>query len=168
MEKFEDILVNYFGATQPIFDNTTGGLTLSGEKAYKKLKALINKLGAVKVLDKNNVLEALKKIVETHILISQFNLSSELNGLRLAVIGKTLFTYDSWNGSSMTIVVDGIEILTDSVLFTGKNNWGNRSGIYVGKEYLEELIATGAAVQHNTIDHCDVTTSWTLKNHSKN
>lgn len=95
MEKFEDILVNYFGATQPIFDNTTGGLTLSGEKAYKKLKALINKLGAVKVLDKNNVLEALKKIVETHILISQFNLSSELNGLRLAVIGKTLFTYDS-------------------------------------------------------------------------
>ena len=69
---------------------------------------------------------------------------------------------------SLSMMETCIEILTDSVLFTGKNNWGNRSGIYVGKEYLEELIATGAAVQHNTIDHCDVTTSWTLKDNSKN
>lgn len=35
MEKFEDILVNYFGATQPIFDNTTGGLTLSEKRLIK-------------------------------------------------------------------------------------------------------------------------------------
>lgn len=168
MKKFEEILVNYFGGSQPIFDNTTGGLSPSGKKAFKKLKALINELGAVKVLDKNKTLEALKEIVETHVMVSQLDLSSELNGLRLAVIGKKLFTSESWNGSSMAVVVDGIEILTDSVLFTGKNNWGNRSGIYVDKECLEELIAIGKAVQHKTIDHCDVTTSWTLNDNSNN
>lgn len=166
MKKFESILVDYFGATQPVFDDKTGGLTTSGKEAYQKLNKLVNELDAIKVLDKSYSLEVLKEIVEAHIIVTSTNIASDLAALRLALIGKSLYTYDSWNGSSMSIEIDGIEVLSDSILCTGKNFWGNRSGIYIDKSCLEELIATKKAIRHRTIDHCDVTTSWILNNKS--
>lgn len=47
--------------------------------------------------------------------------------------------------------------------FTGPNCWGNRSGIYVDKDCLEELIATGEATKYNTIERCNVQINWKLK-----
>ena len=164
MNTFENLLINYFGCTPPVFDNNTGALTASGKKAFTQLKNLISGLDSIKVLCKEDVIDALNKITETHVLVSSLNsLGPELEHLRKAVVGKSLFEFDTWNMSSMTIIVDGVEILSDSILFTGQNRWGNRSGIYVNKEYLEELIATGEATQHNTIEQCDVLTNWKLK-----
>ncbi len=36
MKKFGTILVDYFGATQRVFDHKTGGLTTSGKEAYQQ------------------------------------------------------------------------------------------------------------------------------------
>ena len=78
--------------------------------------------------------------------------------------GKKMHIYESWNGSSMTIIVENVEIFTKSVLFSGTNSyWGGKSGIYVDIEYLDELLSKGCATKHNTIERCDVTTSWTIK-----
>ena len=77
--------------------------------------------------------------------------------------GRKLHTYDTWNGSSMTITVESAEKHTDSVLFTGTNPWGGKSGIYVDNEFVKTLIKTGEAVKHNEVDHCDVRTTWSLK-----
>lgn len=77
-------------------------------------------------------------------------------------MGKKLHTYDSWNGSSMTIVVEKAELLSNSVLFSGTNNWSVKSGIYVNFEYLEELLYNGSASKHNQIERCDVVTRWTI------
>ena len=79
-----------------------------------------------------------------------------------AIIGKSLYTYNSWNGSSMTINVNTFEILDDSVLFTGKNAWGGCSGIYVNKTDIEELVVKGEATQYDTIEYCDVKIKWRL------
>lgn len=168
MDKFEKILINHFGCTSPVFDANTGGLTTAGKEAFQKLKNLVNELDSLKVIQKSEVIKALRQIVETHVLVSQLeNISPELNQLRMAVVGKSLFTYDSWNSSSMTIIVDGIEIMDKSILFTGNNNWGNRAGIYVNKECLEELLATGCATKHETIDRCDVQITWKLQSKTK-
>ena len=77
--------------------------------------------------------------------------------------GRKLHTYDTWNGSSMTITVENAEMQANSVLFTGTNSWGGKSGIYVDKEFVKPLIKTGEAVKHNEVDHCDVRTTWSLK-----
>ena len=164
MNTFENLLINYFGCATPVFDTNTGGLTASGKKAYRQLKDLISELDSIKVLSKIDVINSLDKITETHVLVSQLNsLNPELEHLRKAVVGRSLFTYDSWNGSSMTITVEGVEILDKSIHFTGPNCWGNRSGIYVDKDSLEELIATGEATKYNTIERCNVQINWKLK-----
>ena len=112
MNTFENLLINYFGCATPVFDTNTGGLTASGKKAYRQLKDLISELDSIKVLSKIDVINSLDKITETHVLVSQLNsLNPELEHLRKAVVGRSLFTYDSWNGSSMTITVEGVEIL---------------------------------------------------------
>ena len=74
-----------------------------------------------------------------------------------------MHTYDSWNGSSMTITVESAEQLSDSVLFTGINAWGGKSGIYVNNDCIASLILTGEAEHHNEIERCDVHKKWTLK-----
>lgn len=78
-------------------------------------------------------------------------------------VGRKLHTYDTWNGSSMTITVENAEMQSNSVLFAGTNSWGGKSGIYVDKEFVKPLIKTGEAVKHNEVDHCDVRTTWSLK-----
>ena len=77
-------------------------------------------------------------------------------------VGRRLSTYDTWNGSSMSIHIENAELASESVLFTGTNSWGGKSGIYVDKEFLKTLIKNGEAVKHNEIDHCDVRTTWSL------
>lgn len=76
--------------------------------------------------------------------------------------GRKLHTYDSWNGSSTTIVVEDVELLNNSALFSGTNYWGGKSGIYVNFEYLDELLDKGSATKHNTIERCDVVTKWNM------
>nr|DAL02862.1 MAG TPA: hypothetical protein [Caudoviricetes sp.] len=80
-----------------------------------------------------------------------------------ATAGRKMFTYDSWDGSSMTITVESAEQISDSVLFTGSNSWGGKSGIYVNNDCVAQLILTGEAEHHNEVDHCDVRTKFTLK-----
>lgn len=77
-------------------------------------------------------------------------------------VGRKLHTYDTWNGSSMTITVESAEQQSDGVLFTGTNPWGGKSGIYVYNEFVKQLVAKGKAEKHNEVDHCDVRTDWTL------
>lgn len=74
-----------------------------------------------------------------------------------------MHTYDSWNGSSMTITVESAEQLSDSVLFTGTNAWGGKSGIYVNNDCIASLILIGEAEHHDEIERCDVRKNWTLK-----
>lgn len=76
--------------------------------------------------------------------------------------GRKLHIYDSWNGSSMTIVIEDVKLLNDSALFSGTNYWGGKSGIYVNFEYLDELLDKGSATKHNTIERCDVVTKWNI------
>lgn len=76
--------------------------------------------------------------------------------------GNKLHTYDSWNGSSMTIVVDNAELENELVTFSGTNYWGGKSDIYIELKYLDELLEKGCASKHNTIERCDVVTKWEL------
>lgn len=78
-------------------------------------------------------------------------------------VGHKLHTYDTWYGSSMTITVENAEQHSDSVVFTGTNSWGGKSGIYVNNECVKTLIRTGEAEKYNEVDHCDVRTTWSLK-----
>lgn len=100
-----------------------------------------------------------KKSKKTEAKTSEINIEK----ITAKTVGRKLHSYDTWNGSSMTITVETAELTSDSVLFKGANSWGNKSGIYVGKDYVKTLIKTGEAVRHNEIDHCDVRTTWTLK-----
>lgn len=79
-----------------------------------------------------------------------------------ATVGRKLHTYDSWNGSSMTITVEDAEQLTDSVKFTGPNAWGGKSGIYVHNNCIVSLVLTGKAERYSTVDHCDVVERYEL------
>lgn len=90
-------------------------------------------------------------------------LTIDIEVVRIKTIGRKLHTYDTWNGSSMTIHVENAELQYDSVLFTGTNSWGGKSGIYVDKDFVKPLIKNGEAVKHNEVDHCDVRTTWSLK-----
>lgn len=78
------------------------------------------------------------------------------------LIGRKLYTYDSWNGSSCNITIEGAEQESNSVRFTGTNSYGGKSGIYVDNELLPTLLKTGKAERSREIDHCDVKTSWSL------
>lgn len=78
-------------------------------------------------------------------------------------VGRRLSTYDTWNGSSMSIHIENAELQSDGVLFTGTDSWGGKSGILVSTDYVKPLIRTGEAEKHNEVDHCDVRTTWSLK-----
>lgn len=82
-----------------------------------------------------------------------------------ATIGRKMSIYDSWNGNSMTITVESAKQLSNSVLFTGSNSWGGKSGIYVNNDCISSLVLTGEAEYHNEIDHCDVITRFWLNWH---
>ena len=78
------------------------------------------------------------------------------------LIGRKLYSYDSWNGSSCNITIEEAKQDTDSVHFVGTNSYGGKSGIYVDNELLPTLIKTGEAERSREIDHCNVTTRWKL------
>lgn len=78
------------------------------------------------------------------------------------LIGRKLYSYDSWNGSSCNITIEEAKQETDSVHFVGTNSYGGKSGIYVDNELLPILIKTGKAERSREIDHCNVTTRWKL------
>lgn len=86
-----------------------------------------------------------------------------IESIAAATIGRKMHTYDSWNGSSMTITVESAEQLSNSVLFTGSNSWGGKSGIYVNNNCVAPLILNGKAEHHNKIERCDVCKEFTLK-----
>ena len=78
------------------------------------------------------------------------------------LIGRKLHTYDSWNGNSYYITIEGAEQETNAVRFIGTNSYGGKSGIYVDNELLPTLMKTGHAEETDEIDHCDVKRSWSL------
>lgn len=164
MKTLEDILFDYCGSFGPVVNDKTGKFTSFGIESYKHLKGFISSLGNLGVLSSNDVIKELDKIARPY-MSNRVSNSTNLNATKILKLtrGKKLHTYDSWGGSSMTIVVEDIELLSNSVLFSGTNYWGGESSIYVDFKYLDELLNRGSASKHNTIERCDVVTSWTIK-----
>lgn len=164
MKTLEDILTDYCGCFGPALNDRTGRFTSSGDEAYKYLKDFISSLGDLGVLNPDDTINRLDKISE------QYMLGKIPDTIKLSVTeilkitkGKKLHTYDSWNGSSTGIIVDKVELLSDSAFFSGTNHWGGESGIYVDLRYLEELLDKGRSSKHNQIERCDVVTSWIIE-----
>lgn len=158
MKTLGDILSDYCGCFGPALNDKTETFTSSGIESYEYLKGFISSLGDLNVLKSNEVIEKLDKIAGRYMP----DKCPDSNDLLKRTKGKTLYSYDSWDGSSMTIVVEKVDLLNDSALFTGKNHWGGISGIYVELEYLKELLDKGCESRHNTIERCDVVTSWKI------
>lgn len=163
MKTLEDVLTDYCGCFGSALNARTSKFSSSGDEAYNYLKCFISSLGDLGVLNPDDVIKRLDKISERYMpdkIPCKIKLS--VTEILKTTKGKKLHTYDSWNGSSMTIVVEKAELLNNSVLFSGKNNWGGESGIYVDFEYLEELLDNGSASKHNQIERCDVVTNWKI------
>lgn len=164
MKTIDDILTDYCGCFGPVVNNSTGKFSYSGVEAYKYLKGFITSLGDLGILDSKEAIKKLNLAAKQYLprKISDPTKLKERDILEL-VKGKKLYTYDSWGGSSMTISVEHVELFSDHALFSGINSWGGKSGISIDLQYLSELFNTGNVIKHNTIDHCDVKTTWTLK-----
>ena len=78
-------------------------------------------------------------------------------------LGRKLHSYETWNGSATTIVVEHVEKLYDGVSFSGTNCWGGKSEIYVDMDFVKPLVRNGEAVKHNEIERCDVRTEWSFR-----
>ncbi|WP_455636809.1 hypothetical protein [Parabacteroides sp.] len=164
MKTIDDILTDYCGCFEPAINDSTGKFSCSGAEAYKYLKDFITSLGDLGILDSKETIKKLNLAVKQYLpkKISDPANLKERDILEFTK-GKKLYTYDSWDGSSMVISVEHVEIFSDYALFSGINNWGNKSGIRIDLQYLSELLNTGSITKHNTIEHCDVKTTWTLK-----
>ena len=75
------------------------------------------------------------------------------------IFGKTLSSYDSWNGDHKVIKVESITITDDSkeIVFSGKGYYGNTLNVYVPINMVDMLMETKQIAISNTIDHCHVT-----------
>lgn len=80
-----------------------------------------------------------------------------------SIFGKVLSYYDSFNGDRETVTISKIELADNSFIFSGVGYWGNEQKIYVPMGKVDTLIETGKATSETTIDHCFVTTEWSLK-----
>lgn len=164
MKTLEDILNDYCGCFGPVLNERTEKFSSCGMEAYKYLQGFILSLGELNVLDSNKAIQELDKIAKKYVP-NKLSDSEKRNTDKILKLtrGKKMHTYDSWNGNSMSIIIESVEIFTDSILFSGKNNWGGKSGIYVNMEHLDELLSNGSVTKHNTIERCDVVTSWTIQ-----
>lgn len=74
------------------------------------------------------------------------------------IFGKSLTSYDSWNGDHKVIKVSSISITEDGkeIIFSGKGYWGNEQKIYVPADQVDELLEMNSITLSNTIDHCSV------------
>lgn len=167
MNKLAIILEDFCGCTGPAFDSKTGRLTTEGDKAYQILKNIISKLGELEIIDAKNAHKKLDNLRYGYLLAGRWDYSdANIKKIAKATVGKSLFQYDSWNGSSMTIVIEDIELQNNAIHFTGTNHWGGKSGIYVNRAMVGQLLATGKAEQHNTLEGCDIVTRWSLNDTS--
>lgn len=164
MKTLEDILNDYCGCFGPVLNERTEKFSSCGIEAYKYLQGFILSLGELNVLDSDKAIQELDKIAKKYVP-NKLSDSEKRNADKILKLtrGKKMYTYDSWNGNSMSIIIESVEIFTDSILFSGKNNWGGKSGIYVNMEHLDELLSNGSATKHNTIERCDIVTSWTIQ-----
>ena len=78
------------------------------------------------------------------------------------LVGAKLHTYDTWNGNSCAITIEDSKPGANGRRFTGTNNYGGKSIIYVPDDLLPKLIKTGEAEMKQEIDHCTVKTKWML------
>lgn len=163
MRTIEDILNDYCGCYGPVLNDRTEKFSSSGMEAYEYLKGFISALGDLNILNPDEVIKKMDKIANKY-MPEKLSDSDKTDADKLLKItkGKKIHTYNSWNGSSDDIVVENIDILTNSIHFFGTNNWGGKSGIYVDVKCLDELLSKGKAMKHNTIDGCDVKTLWTI------
>ena len=74
------------------------------------------------------------------------------------IFGKSLSSYDSWNGDHKVIKVENITITDDSkeIIFSGRGYWGNEQKIYVDIDRVDQLLEIGFITKSSTIDHCSV------------
>lgn len=83
----------------------------------------------------------------------------------LEIFGKTITSYDGWNGDHKSIKITSVSFNeeSDEFKFSGPGYWGNELSIWVPKSKVEELFETGKASTENTIDHCSIVKEWTIK-----
>ena len=173
MKSIDKILTDYCGCFGHPFNDITGELTDSGKTAYEYLKKFISDLSAIGVLDLAKTADQLDKIIADNV-VKESSIDEEtekwLSVLTKHTLGRKLMSYSSWNGSSENIVVEEIQIIKNSplskkpdiALFIGRNHWGNKSGIYINLQCINDLLNCGNACKHEEIDHCDVVTRWSL------
>ena len=83
----------------------------------------------------------------------------------LQVFGKTVTSYDGWNGDHNSITVSKISFNEESneIIFSGiHRSWGREMSIYIPKDKAEELLEKGKASVDYTIDHCSITKEWQI------
>lgn len=75
------------------------------------------------------------------------------------IFGKSLSSYDSWNGDHKVIKVENITITDDSkeIIFSGKGYYGNEQKIYVSIARVDQLLEIGFITMSSIIDHCPIT-----------
>ena len=80
------------------------------------------------------------------------------------IFGKTISSYDSWNGDYKTLKVECITITDDAreIRFAGHGRWGTMQTIYCPIDKVDELMETGKASTSTTIDHCNVSMEWCI------
>lgn len=125
-------------------------------KITATLSELTSEYGAQATIDHINAEEYINTAHTTSV-------EATFEDLLQATIGKKLHNHDSWNGSSMTITIEDHTQEDNSVRFIGTNPWGGKSGIFVNKAELYELLTTGHAEHERELEGCTTKETWDLK-----
>lgn len=160
--------MNFCDCKKPLFDNHSGRLTESGRRAYGRLIKFTEALGELKLIDSVDLCKKFDQIVDAIRIRNgywDFN-NNQVSEIAKVTLGKKLYVYDSWNGSSMTITIEDIKIQQDTIQFIGQNAWGNKSGIFVDLTLIEELLATGQAEKSLVLEGCSCKTVWKLSSNT--
>lgn len=77
--------------------------------------------------------------------------------IKKALLGQSVDVYDSWDGSSVKIMVSSVKFSKGFVVLKE-----NKKTVSVPKESVEELIKRGKVTSVSEIDHCTITKIFSL------
>lgn len=82
--------------------------------------------------------------------------------IRKKTIGRKLYMYDSFTGTSSMITISNAEYKGCNAYFSGTDVWGNTSGIFVRGDLIEQLINDGKIVEPHEVERCRADVEWGL------
>ena len=82
--------------------------------------------------------------------------------IKKKTIGRKLYMYDSFTGTSSMITVSNVEYRGCNAYFPGTDAWGNISGIFVEENLIEQLINDGKTVEPHEVERCRADVEWEL------